>query len=169
VARIVSNLMELARPTEFERQLVDVAAVAREEAAKVRPDAERAGVTVHCRAEGSSPVNGNRVQLELAIHNLLRNALQATPGGGSVELAVANERDGVAVEVADSGPGIAPDLAGRIFEPFVTSRQGRGGTGLGLAITRDIVQAHGGTIAVARTSAAGTTLRVELPAGGRSK
>ena len=168
VARIVSNLMELARPTGFERQLVDVAAVAREEAAKVRPDAERAGITVHCRAESSSPVNGNRVQLELVIHNLLRNALQATPSGGHVDLAVATEPDGVAVEVADSGPGIAPDLADRIFEPFVTSRQGRGGTGLGLAITRDIVQAHGGTIAIARTSAAGTTLRVDLPAGGRS-
>ena len=168
VARIVSNLMELARPTGFERQLVDVAAVAREEAAKVRPDAERAGITVHCRAESSSPVNGNRVQLELVIHNLLRNALQATPSGGHVDLAVATEPDSVAVEVADSGPGIAPDLADRIFEPFVTSRQGRGGTGLGLAITRDIVQAHGGTIAIARTSAAGTTLRVDLPAGGRS-
>jgi two-component system, NtrC family, sensor kinase len=168
VARIVSNLMELARPTGFERQLVDVAAVAREETAKVRPDAERAGITVHCSAEGAAPVNGNRVQLELVMHNLLRNALQAAPEGGRVELSVGLGTDAVVVEVADSGPGIASDLAGRIFEPFVTTRQGRGGTGLGLAITRDIVQAHGGTIDVAHTSAAGTTLRVELPAGGRS-
>ena len=168
VARIVSNLMELARPTGFERQLVDVAAVAREEAARVRPDAERTGIDVECHAAGSTPVNGNRVQLELVIHNLLRNALQATPDDGRIEIAVAGERDTVVVEVSDSGPGIAPDLAGRVFEPFVTTRQGRGGTGLGLAITRDIVQAHGGTIAVARTSPAGTTLRVELPAIGRS-
>ena len=168
VARIVSNLMELARPTGFERQLVDVAAVAREEAARVRPDAERAGVTLSCRAEGAAPVNGNRVQLELVIHNLLRNALQAIPGGGGIELTVAGAGATVVVEVTDSGPGIAPELADRVFEPFVTSRQGRGGTGLGLAITRDIVQAHGGSIVVARTSPAGTTLRVELPAIGRS-
>ena len=73
----------------------------------------------------------------------------------------------VAIEVTDSGPGIPPGLAERVFEPFVTSRQGRGGTGLGLAITRDIVQAHGGTIAVARSTAAGTVLRVELPTAGR--
>jgi signal transduction histidine kinase len=160
--------MELARPTGFERQLVDVAAVAREEAARVRPDAERAGVSLACRADGAVPVNGNRVQLELVVHNLLRNALQATPGGGAVEIAVGGGDDTVVVEVTDSGPGIPPDLVGRVFEPFVTTRQGRGGTGLGLAITRDIVLAHGGTIAVASTSPAGTTLRVELPAMGRS-
>jgi len=168
VARIVSNLMELARPTGFERQVVDVAAVAREEAARVRPDAERTGIVVACRADEAAPVNGNRVQLELVIHNLLRNALQATPAAGRIEIAVTGERAVVAVEVTDSGPGIAPGIAARVFEPFVTTRQGQGGTGLGLAITRDIVQAHGGTIAVARTSAAGTTLRVELPATGRN-
>lgn len=168
VARIVTNLMELARPTGFERQLVDVAAVAREETVRMRSDAERAGVAVHGRGDAEASVHGNRVQLELVVHNLLRNALQATPRGGSVEVEVGHAGDSVVIEVADSGPGIPPDLADRVFEPFVTSRQGRGGTGLGLAITRDIVQAHGGTIAVARSTAEGTVLRVELPSAGRN-
>ncbi len=168
VARIVTNLMELARPTGFERQLVDVAAVAREEAVRVRTDAERSGIAVHCGAAVEATVNGNRVQLELVMHNLLRNALQATPRGGRVDVAVSSGGGAVIVDVTDSGPGIPPDLVDRVFEPFVTSRQGRGGTGLGLAITRDIVQAHGGTIAVARSTAEGTVLRVELPAAGRN-
>jgi two-component system, NtrC family, sensor kinase len=168
VARIVTNLMELARPTGFERQLVDVAAVAREEAARVRSDAERAGITVSCQADAEATSLGNRVQLELVIHNLLRNALQATPRGGRVAVEVTHGNGAVAVEVTDSGPGIPSDLAEHVFEPFVTTRQGRGGTGLGLAITRDIVVAHGGSIGVARSSAAGTALRVELPAAGRN-
>jgi hypothetical protein len=168
VARIVTNLMELARPTGFERQLVDVAAVAREEVVRVRSDAERVGIAVNCSAAVEATSHGNRVQLELVIHNLLRNAVQATPHGGRVDVAVSSDRGAVVVEVADSGPGIPPDLTGRVFEPFVTSRQGRGGTGLGLAITRDIVLAHGGTIAVARSTAAGTVLRVELPTAGRN-
>jgi len=168
VARIVSNLMELARPTGFERQIVDLAAAAREEVARFRPDAERAGIAVNLAGDGEAPVSGNRVQLELVIHNLLRNALQATPAGGHIEVAIAVREARVVLDVSDSGTGVAPDLAGRIFDPFVTSRQGRGGTGLGLAITRDIVHAHGGTIAVARTGSEGTTLRVELPAAGRT-
>ena len=167
VARIVTNLMELARPTGFERQLVDVAAVAREEVVRMRSDAESGGIAVNCSATTEATANGNRVQLELVMHNLLRNALQATPRGGHLDVAVSSAGDTVAIEVTDSGPGIPPELVERVFEPFVTSRQGRGGTGLGLAITRDIVRAHGGAIAVARSTAEGTVLRVELPAAGR--
>ena len=67
------------------------------------------------------------------------------------------------LEVRDTGPGVTEDLRERIFEPFVTSRQGRGGTGLGLAITRDIVVAHGGTIRALPRTGGGTVMRVELP------
>jgi len=63
----------------------------------------------------------------------------------------------------DTGPGVTEDLRERIFEPFVTSRQGRGGTGLGLAITRDIVVAHGGTIRALANEGGGTAMRIEVP------
>ena len=67
-------------------------------------------------------------------------------------------------EIRDTGPGVPEEFRDRIFEPFVTSRQGRGGTGLGLAITRDIVAAHGGTIRALANAGGGTVMRVELPA-----
>jgi signal transduction histidine kinase len=79
-------------------------------------------------------------------------------------------RNGATVwfEVRDTGPGVPEELRERIFEPFVTTREGRGGTGLGLAITRDIVVAHGGTIRALPSEAGGTAMRVEVPAHGRN-
>ncbi|MGC8915651.1 MAG: ATP-binding protein [Thermoanaerobaculum sp.] len=166
VARIVTNLLELARPAGFERALVDLAAVAREEWLSVRQEAKRSGVSCTCKVPDTLPIRANRVQLELVVHNLLRNALQATPAGGAVEVEV-REENGVAVlEVRDTGPGIPEELREAVFEPFVTSRAGQGGTGLGLAITRDIVKAHGGRIEVRSRSPHGTVMHVELPREG---
>jgi two-component system NtrC family sensor kinase len=166
VARIVSNLLELARPTGIERQLVNLEEVVRDEFLQMRPEAGRVAVELRMDVEGDAVVSGNRVQLELVAHNLLRNALQATPPGGSVSVRVAADGGGVALEVADTGPGIPRELGERIFEPFVTTRQGRGGTGLGLAISRDIVRAHGGAIRVEPNQPTGTVVRIELPSTG---
>lgn len=166
VARIVTNLLELARPAGFERTLVDLADVAREEWLSIRSEAKRAGIHCTCQVPDALPIRANRVQLELVVHNLLRNALQATPAGGQVEVEV-REENGVAVlEVRDTGPGIPEALRGAVFEPFVTTRAGQGGTGLGLAITRDIVRAHGGRIEVRGREPHGTVMRVELPREG---
>lgn len=166
VARIVTNLLELARPAGFERALVDLAAVAREEWLSVRAEAKRAGIQCTCTVPDALPIRANRVQLELVVHNLLRNALQATPAGGQVEVEV-REEDGTAVlEVRDTGPGIPEELRASVFEPFVTTRAGQGGTGLGLAITRDIVRAHGGRIEVRPREPHGTVMHVELPREG---
>ncbi len=167
VARIVTNLLELARPSGFDRQPVDLAAVAREEVIASRATAEAASVVVSCRAEESVTVEGNRVQLELVVHNLVRNAIQATPEDGRVDVIV-GEDDGTAwAEVADTGPGVPPELADKIFQPFVTTRAGRGGTGLGLAITRDIVVAHGGSIGIRPNEPSGTVIRIEMPSALR--
>ncbi|MGE5236569.1 MAG: ATP-binding protein [Acidobacteriota bacterium] len=166
VARIVSNLLELARPTGIERQLVNFEEVVRDEFIQVRADAENAGVRLEISVEGNTTVSGNRVQLELVTHNLVRNAVQATPPGGCVTVRVVGEEGGLALEIADTGPGISQELGDKIFEPFVTTRQGRGGTGLGLAISRDIVHAHGGSIRVAANRPTGTILRIELPSIG---
>ncbi|MFI5167841.1 MAG: ATP-binding protein [Thermoanaerobaculales bacterium] len=163
VARIVTNLMELARPAGFERQLVDFGELAREELGQLRPDAERAGIDLHVEPPDNVTANVNRVQFELVVHNLLRNAVQATPRGGRVDVAVGNADDRVWMEIRDTGPGVPEDLRERIFEPFVTGRQGRGGTGLGLAITRDIVVAHQGTIRAMANTPHGTVMRIEVP------
>ncbi len=164
VSRIVTNLLELARPSGFERQLVDLATLAREELGQMRPEAERAGVRLEMQPAENIIANVNRVQFELVLHNLLRNALQATGPGGTVEVAAGANAGSVWFEVRDTGPGVPEELRDRMFEPFVTGRQGRGGTGLGLAITRDIVAAHGGTIRATDNEGGGTVMRVDLPA-----
>lgn len=166
VARIVSNLLTLARPSGIERQTVDLSAVAREAATQMRSEAQAHGVRVVCDAEEGVTVEGNRVQLELVMHNVLRNALQATPPGGEVELRVQRNGDNVVFDVADTGPGVPPGLGDRIFEPFVTTKEGRGGTGLGLAISHDIVRAHGGSMHAAPRQPRGTVVQVQLPSTG---
>ncbi|MGZ6132079.1 MAG: sensor histidine kinase [Myxococcaceae bacterium] len=164
MSRIVTNLLELARPSGFERQLVDLSELAREEMGQMRPEAERASVELELRPAETVVANVNRVQFELVLHNLLRNALQATGPVGKVEVRVGSNGDRAWFEVRDTGPGVPDELRDHIFEPFVTGRQGRGGTGLGLAITRDIVAAHGGTIQALPKPGGGTVMRVELPA-----
>jgi signal transduction histidine kinase len=166
VARIVTNLLELARPAGFQRQIVDLAAVAREVWVSLRAEAKRAGVDFTCHGPDTLPILANRVQMELVVHNLLRNALQATPPQGQVEVRVWEENGRALLEVRDTGPGIPEELRSQVFEPFVTTRAGQGGTGLGLAITRDIVEAHGGSITVLAGSPTGTVMRVEMPKEG---
>ena len=98
--------------------------------------------------------------------NLVLNAVQASPRGAEVRVAVGKGARGVVLEVSDAGPGIPPDLRDRVFEPFFSGRPG--GTGLGLAVTRRLVEAHGGTLAFA-SGPAGTVFRAGLPestAGG---
>ena len=95
--------------------------------------------------------------------NLLTNALNAMPGGGRLRCSTRPARGNAALEVrvADTGPGIAPEHQGRLFEPFFTTRPS--GTGLGLALCREIVQNHGGGITLESTDPSGTTFCVQVP------
>ena len=163
VSRIVTNLLELARPSGFERQIVNLSVLARDEISQMRAEAERTGVALELEPTGDLTAQVNRVQFELVVHNLLRNAIQATGPGGTVEVRLGADDGRIWFEVRDTGPGVPEQLRDRIFEPFVTSREGRGGTGLGLAITKDIVAAHGGTIRALAREGGGTVMRVEVP------
>ena len=93
---------------------------------------------------------------------LLANAAEAAPSGGEVALAAAAADGAVEIAVADSGPGVPPELRARIFEPFFTTRPH--GTGLGLAVARHIVEAHGGRIEVGERTGGGARFTLRLPA-----
>jgi len=100
-----------------------------------------------------------------AIHNLVRNALEAmAERGGTLTIRAREEKGDVVISVADTGPGIPRDVEGRLFQSFVTSGK-KGGTGLGLAIVKKIVEEHGGTVAV-HSSEAGTTFELRIPQKG---
>ena len=110
------------------------------------------------------PVSADARQLQQVVLNLVTNALQAMPEGG--RLRVVTRRRGAMVElsIADTGRGIPEDVRSHIFEPFFTTKGEGEGTGLGLSVSYGIITAHGGTLALAETSAQGTCFVVTLPA-----
>jgi signal transduction histidine kinase len=110
-------------------------------------------------------VDGHKGQLQQVLLNLLINAMQAMPDGGTITLTLASDAPGGApvavLDVSDTGAGIPDEIRGRIFDSFLSGRSG--GTGLGLSIAKRVLLGHHGDIALVATSPAGTTLRLTLP------
>lgn len=107
-------------------------------------------------------VDGHKGQLQQVLLNLLINAMQAMPDGGSITIALAAGGGGTAIlDITDTGAGIPDEIRGRIFDSFLSGRSD--GTGLGLAIARRVLLGHHGDIALVASSPAGTTMRVTLP------
>ena len=126
------------------------------------------GVTVSMGATAPAMVQGDAAALRRALLNLVDNAVKYTPAGGSVVISLERSREGAALAVEDTGIGIDPADARRIFEPFVRLDAGRsrdtGGSGLGLAIARSIVLAHAGTLEVDHRPGGGSRFTIRLPA-----
>ena len=109
------------------------------------------------------PLQADASQLEMALLNLVTNALDAMPDGGTLSMTAQARPEGVLIEIADTGGGIPAAIADRLFEPWVTTKPAGQGSGLGLAIVRDVVRAHGGSIAVSNRSN-GAVFVITLPA-----
>ncbi|HEV8208473.1 MAG TPA: ATP-binding protein [Vicinamibacterales bacterium] len=123
------------------------------------------GVTIRSNAGPDIPFRGDEDLLRRLVLNVLQNAVQHTPSGGSVAVEIKQERDEVRIRVTDEGHGIPPDDQRRIFDRFVQldpARRGQG-TGLGLPIARWIAEAHHGTLVLERSGPEGTTFCVSLP------
>ena len=127
------------------------------------------GVSLQTQLAAGLPfVQGDRVQLQQVILNLIINAIEAMSGvsEGSRELLIGTGKDassGVLVAVQDSGPGLNPESFDRLFDPFYTTKPG--GMGMGLSICRSIVEAHGGRVWASRTAGPGVTVQFTLPVG----
>jgi signal transduction histidine kinase len=107
---------------------------------------------------------GHYDPLQRAFSNIVRNAVEACDARGALELSARPENGGVRVEIVDHGPGVPPELAGRLFDPYVTAKNG--GTGLGLALAKQAVEMHQGAIAVEPTPGGGATFVVQLKGRG---
>jgi heavy metal sensor kinase len=173
--RLAEDLLLLSRASsapEPRREAVDLEPLALEVLDVGARLAAGTGVAVRLKEAAPVTVRGNPTALRRAALNLMDNAVKYTPAGGSVELSVARDGDDAVLAVEDTGPGIAPEDAPRVFEPFVRLDAARardiGGSGLGLAIARSIVLAHGGRIAVERGAAGGARFTIRLPAETRA-
>ena len=128
---------------------------------------QAAGVTVRAEGATPAPVRGDAAALRRALLNLVENAIKYTPRGGKVELRLSVRVGTAEVEVSDTGIGLEPADAERIFDPFVRLDAARsrdtGGAGLGLAIARSIVAAHGGTLSVESGPGSGSRFTLRLP------
>jgi signal transduction histidine kinase len=129
--------------------------------------AQGTAVSVRLDDVTAATVRGDALALRRAVLNLIENAVKYTPAGGKVELSLTIDDGHASLAVQDTGIGIAPADADRIFEPFVRLDAARaratGGTGLGLAIARAIVLAHGGTLTLESRPGAGSRFVVRLP------
>jgi signal transduction histidine kinase len=111
-------------------------------------------------ASADCTARGDAALLRPALLNLMRNAVQAMPTGGTLTLEVAREEAAVAITIADSGPGIPPEVRETIFTPFFTTRSK--GTGLGLTVVRELVSALGGEVRVSTAHGGGAAFTVRL-------
>jgi two-component system sensor histidine kinase CpxA len=169
---LISQVLKLARlhgdASHVKREPVDLGEIIEE----VVRDANFEGAVKHCevrvRGQHNPSLLGHRDFLHSAIENVLRNAVRYSPEGAPVDLTVATTGNGVAITVADRGPGVPAAELERIFEPFHRVAESRdrdsGGEGIGLAITSQVMRAHGGTARARNRPEGGLEVRLELPA-----
>ena len=130
-----------------------------------RAAADQAGVHLELDVPDDLPLAEiDPVRIREVVSNLVSNALRHTPSGGSIRVraAVAPGESELEIAVIDTGSGIEPELLDRVFDRFAKGAGSRG-SGLGLAIAKDLVEAHGGSIAAASSPGRGTTIRFSLP------
>ncbi|WP_437598741.1 ATP-binding protein [Sorangium sp. So ce590] len=165
LSRIAEQYLSVARRPRPRLVPERVDDLVQELVAFVRPELDRAGIAVRVEVEEEGPeILLDESQLRQALLNLLRNAREAMPKGGEIVVSVSFSSGAASIAVDDMGPGVPEELRASIFDPFFTTKQR--GTGLGLAVTRDIIEAHGGTISCEPREAGGTRFRIVLPAGG---
>lgn len=161
-AGAVRQVLAFADPARSPKERLDLTGVLTEATEFLRTHPAFRGVRLDLEiSERPLPVRGNRVTLGQLFLNLLLNACQVQPSGGEVRVRARTEDDRVRVEIADRGPGLPPELGGRIFEPFVSTRTS---SGLGLAVCHGIVEDHGGGIRGYNRSDGGAVFEVSLPA-----
>jgi PAS domain S-box-containing protein len=164
IKEIVRALLDFARERSDEHSVVSlewvvantVELVRRTSAAKQVEIVERYG-------DAHSLVSASASQLKQIFVNLITNAQQAMPDGGTIVISTEADGDWVQVTVADDGPGIPEELHQRIFEPFFTTKRPTGGTGLGLAVSLGIAQMHGGDLHARSGPGSGAQLVLRLP------
>ena len=158
---IVQQFLAFARPPKLAPRETDLAALVGAAAEAMRPIASNRTVSLEVDVAGAGQALVDPDQLRTALDNLARNAIDATPAGGRVRIAARSDAKEHAIDVSDTGAGIAPEDLPRIFDLYFTTKPE--GTGIGLAVTQQIISAHGGTIEVDSSAGAGTRMTIRLP------
>ncbi len=160
--RVVEEFLDYARARPLRKEPVDLAYLLAEVSDLVRPLAEERGVVL--ASYGGGDARGDREKLRRAVLNLARNAVEASPAGGTVEIAAQVWNGDASIEVRDRGPGLGAQARERLFRPFFTTKER--GTGLGLALAKKVADAHGGALVILDREGGGTVARLAVPGEG---
>jgi signal transduction histidine kinase len=172
--RIIEDVLDfshiLSGTLRLEIASTDVGAAIDDALARARPDADAKGIklSISTAEVGNIPADASRI--EQVVRHVLSNAIKFTNPGGGVDVSVTQTSRDVIIRVADTGEGIDPSFLPHVFDPFCqadgSSTRRHGGLGLGLALVKQLVRAHGGTVAAAsRGKGHGATFTIELPVG----
>lgn len=167
---IAGGILGLARPRADRKSITDLVRLTDEVLLLVTKDLRKHRIALDYHADGRPHARTNPAQIQQVLLNLIINARQAMPEGGTLSIRVGTDSTGRRAElsVADTGTGIAPGDLRRIFEPFFTTKtgpdaSGLGGTGLGLPVCREIVEAHQGRLRAESRPGKGSTFTLILP------
>jgi hypothetical protein len=169
-AGIASSLLNFSRQREGDHQALEVTDMVRETLELFEPHLRGRRIVLTRRIEASLPrVNGNRGRLQQVLMNLLLNAVDAMPDGGTVSVAARSASDRVRLEVADTGVGIPAEHLDRIYDPFFTTKPRGQGTGLGLSVSYAIVKEHAGTLTAESAPGEGARFIISLPVAAAAR
>jgi signal transduction histidine kinase len=164
VDRLVRDFTDYSAPVTMERKPIDVAEVLATslEAVGSACTAKKINLSADV-AVGPWPILGDATRLRQTFDNLLRNAMEAQPGGGEIHVGANKTANEIVVDISDSGPGVPPERRSEIFEFGKTSKVG--GSGIGLPLSQLIVESHGGSLIYQdrNGNGSGATFRVTLP------
>lgn len=158
--RIISELLSFARPTDLSMGRVQLNELIGQIVDSSAEDRERVKITV--RGVNGLCVNADEILLKQALSNIVVNAIEAMPDGGTIDITMKEVHDRVEIEVKDSGSGIPEDIRQKIFLPFYTTKEE--GIGFGLALVQKIIVSHGGSIEVHSKGGEGSAFVISLPA-----
>jgi two-component system, NtrC family, sensor histidine kinase HydH len=162
VEQSLQTFLDFARPPKAEKAPIDLRAIIQETFNLTRGRAAKQRVEVSSKCIGERfTVSADAAQIRQVLVNLILNGLDAMPGGGALTLDLHEAGTQVKIVIQDTGPGIAPEMGDRLFEPFVSTRET--GSGLGLVICKRIVEDHGGTIEAENAREGGARFTVLLP------
>ncbi len=170
--QLLSDVLFFARPLELKMEPLDLADLMDRFLARWAPRFNQSNINCHTNFAPNLPFASTDPRtFEQVILNLITNALQAMPDGGTISVSLAettiNQGKMIEMKIADTGPGIPTKIRERIFDPFFTTK--KEGTGLGLAISRRILTAHKGTISVDSYPDAGTVFTIQVPVAEQNK
>jgi len=164
ITRVMNQLLAFARRRQPERRALDLKDVIENSVEMFQERLTRNHVEVEMALDAPChAVHADADQMSQVLINLIMNAVQAMPDGGTLRIALVPANDMVKLTVADDGQGIPPEALKKVFEPFFTTKEFGQGTGLGLTVVKGILEEHGGSIAVDSEPGKGTTFTILLP------